>query len=151
MTAEPHFENGRITVEGTTYETADKYVVLFDNDGCAFLSLYRDGEEISSTALPVDQAEALGAALTQGSATGRLRKELPATSFEDIVDVDAGVSPMYRAVIQAEQRNPDEFPIVIGVKAWKLLDPDQQRESLNELLHAYVDVVQHQRDGRPIR
>ncbi|MEU8855722.1 hypothetical protein AB0C48_13705 [Streptomyces sp. NPDC048556] len=151
MSTAPHFENGRIELEGTTYETADKYLVLFDDDGCAFLSLYRDGKEISSTALPVDQAEDLGAALTQGTATGRLRQERPATTFEDIVDLDAGASPMYRAVVQAEQQDPDQFPIVIGAKAWALLDIDQQRESFNELLQAYVDVVQHQRDGRPIR
>ncbi|MEW2177167.1 hypothetical protein AB0890_12660 [Streptomyces sp. NPDC005406] len=151
MTTAPHFENGRIELEGTTYETADKHVVLFDDDGCAFLSLYRDGKEISSTAIPVNQAEDLGAALTQGTATGRLRQEQPAATFEDIVDLDLGLSPMYRAVIQAEAQDPNEFPIVIGVKAWQLLDPEQQAKSFNELLHAYVDVVQHQRDGRPIR
>ncbi|MEU3835572.1 hypothetical protein [Streptomyces microflavus] len=151
MTTAPHFDGARITVDGTTYDTADKYVVLFDNDGCAFLTLYRDGKELSNTAIPADQAEDLGATLTQGAATGQLRQEQPATTFEDIVDLDLGLSPMYRAVIQAEAQDPDQLPIVIGVKAWQLLDPEQQAKSLKDLLHAYVDVVQHQRDGRPIR
>ncbi|WP_097935064.1 MULTISPECIES: hypothetical protein [unclassified Streptomyces] len=150
-TVAPHFDGDRITVDGTTYDTADKYAVLFDNDGCAFLTLYRSGGELSNTAIPVDQAEDLGAALTQGTATGQLRQEQPATTFEDIVDIELGLSPMYRAVVQTEAQEPDQLPIVIGVKAWKLLDTDQQRHRLKELLHAYVDVVQHQRDGRPIR
>ncbi|MFH9293839.1 hypothetical protein [Streptomyces sp. NPDC017520] len=150
-TVPPHFDGAHITVDGTTYDTADKHVVLFDHDGCAFLTLYRNGQELSNTAIPADQAEDLGATLTHGAATGQLRQEQPAATFEDIVDLDLGLSPMCRAVIQAEAQDPDQLPIVIGVKAWQLLDPDQQRHSLKELLHAYVDVVQHQRDGRPIR
>ncbi|EGE43198.1 hypothetical protein GTY83_19190 [Streptomyces sp. SID4928] len=150
-TVPPHFDGERITVDGTTYDTVDKHVVLFDNDGCAFLTLYRDGQELTNTAIPADQAEDLGAALTHGAATGQLRQEQPAATFEDIVDLDLGLSPMYRAVIQAEAHGPDQLPIVIGVKAWQLLDREQQAKSLKDLLHAYVDVVQHQRDGRPIR
>ncbi|MEU9183353.1 hypothetical protein AB0D14_02045 [Streptomyces sp. NPDC048484] len=72
-------------------------------------------------------------------------------TFEEIMEVDAGLSPMYRAVVQVEQQNPAEFPIIIGLKAWALLDGEQQRDSFKSLVQAYVDVVQHQRDGRAIR
>jgi len=150
-TMSPHFENGRIEIEGSTYETADKHMVLFDADGCAFISFYRDGKEISATALLNHQAEDLGATLTHGTAIGQNRQVSSPVSFEDIVDADAGLSPMYRAVVQVEQQEPEQLPIVIGVKAWALLDAEQQRESFNDLLQAYVEVVQHQRDGRPIR
>lgn len=72
-------------------------------------------------------------------------------TFEEIIEADAGLSPMYRAVVQVEQQDPTQLPIIIGLKAWALLDPEQQRDSFKDLLQAYVDVVQHQRDGRAIR
>lgn len=72
-------------------------------------------------------------------------------TFEEIIEADAGLSPIYRAVVQIEQQDPAALPVVIGLKAWALLDPEQQRESFKDLVQAYVDVVQHQRDGRAIR
>lgn len=66
-------------------------------------------------------------------------------AFRDIVDADAGLSPMYRAVVQVEQQNPTDLPVVIGIKAWTLLDEDQRRECTNDLLQAYVELVQIQR------
>ncbi|MFG3110557.1 hypothetical protein [Streptomyces tendae] len=152
MTTVPSPNSSQVEADGTTYETAEQCIALFDKDGSAFMTFLSRGEEVRSIAVPRPAAEDLGAALTQGTATALNRLDTqPATSFEDIVEADAGLSPMYRAVVQVEQQEPDQLPIVIGMKAWALLDPEQQRESFKDLLHAYVDVVQHQRDGRPIR
>ncbi|MGW0779050.1 hypothetical protein ACWD01_36925 [Streptomyces sp. NPDC002835] len=57
---------------------------------------------------------------------------------------------MYRPVVQLEQQDPTAFPVVIGLKAWALLDEEQQRERSKDLVQAYIDVVQDQRDGRAI-
>lgn len=85
------------------------------------------------------------------TAEGLETREPTPRTFEDIVSADAGLSPMYRATVRAEQEDPDAPAAVIGMQAWTLLDADEQRESLPDLLQAYVEIVQHQRDGRAIR
>lgn len=72
-------------------------------------------------------------------------------TFEDIVSFDEGLSPMYRATVRAEQEDPHACAAVLGMEAWTLLDADERKDSLVDLLQAYVEIVQHQRDGRPIR
>lgn len=67
------------------------------------------------------------------------------TQFADVVDGFYG-SDLYAAVLQAEQRHPGELPVTIGIRAWGLLDDEQQGKYLPELLMAYVELVRIQRD-----
>ncbi|MDV9168727.1 hypothetical protein R6V09_01035 [Streptomyces sp. W16] len=74
-------------------------------------------------------------------------QSLPAVGearFDEVVDGFYG-SDMYAAVLQAEQRHPDELPITTGIRAWKLLDAEQQAQHLPELLLAYVELTRQQR------
>lgn len=66
--------------------------------------------------------------------------------FRDIVNADSGLSPLYRACVQAEQTNPDARPAVIGLKAWHQLDEEQREECFIDLLQSYVELVQIQRE-----
>lgn len=65
--------------------------------------------------------------------------------FADVIDGFSG-SDLYAAVLQTEQRMPNDLPIFIGIEAWKLLDEDQQRENFTSLLQAYVELIRIERE-----
>ncbi|QXE36947.1 hypothetical protein KQY30_24800 [Streptomyces sp. GMY02] len=66
--------------------------------------------------------------------------------FADVVS-GFDESDLYAAVMQSEQRHPGEQPVVVGARAWELLNDEQRETHLPELLHSYVELVRIQRDG----
>ncbi|MEU9314102.1 hypothetical protein [Streptomyces sp. NPDC048256] len=47
----------------------------------------------------------------------------------EVIEADAGLSSMCGAVVQDEQQDQSALPVIAGLKAWSLLEEDQQRES----------------------
>lgn len=66
------------------------------------------------------------------------------TGFDDFTNLVAdfhATSDLFGAVIRAEQEGTDLAPIIVGVRAWQMLDELQQHNSMRELLTAYVRLV----------
>lgn len=69
----------------------------------------------------------------------------PEKAFADITSEYESDSPLYAAVLEMQQQNPDSLPVIIGLKAWAQLDEYQQSKHLSDLLQAYVELVDIQR------
>lgn len=65
--------------------------------------------------------------------------------FADVID-GYHHSDLYAAVLQTEQRHPNDLPVIVGVKAWAQLDGEQQEKHFTDLLQAYVELTRIQRE-----
>lgn len=69
----------------------------------------------------------------------------PDRAFADIVECYDDATDLYAAVVRIEQEHPDDLPVIIGMRAWALLDEEQQRKHFHSLLQAYVEIVRRDR------
>lgn len=61
--------------------------------------------------------------------------------FSEIVEGYYAVSDLFGAVLRAEQEGVDLAPVIVGVRAWSMLDDTQRQASMREVLTAYVRMV----------
>jgi hypothetical protein len=69
----------------------------------------------------------------------------PEKAFADITaeyDCDGG---LYSAVLEVQQHNPDDLPVIVGIKAWAQLNDEQRLAEFPHLLQAYVELLDIQR------
>ncbi|MFJ8309821.1 MULTISPECIES: hypothetical protein [unclassified Streptomyces] len=75
------------------------------------------------------------------------------SDFVDIVAEYDTTPDLYAAVLRIEQDFPGELPVIIGLKAWALLDEQMQRD-INDLLQALrrtrPDAARRRPGGRPM-
>lgn len=70
----------------------------------------------------------------------------PDAAFADIASEYGCDGGLYAAVLEAQQHNPNELDVIIGMKAWAQLDEERQRQEFTDLLQAYVELVNIQRE-----
>lgn len=63
------------------------------------------------------------------------------SEFGEIAESYYTVSDLFGAVLRAEQEGVDLAPVIVGVRAWEMLDELQQHHSMRELLTGYVRMV----------